>query len=83
METHNRENNLKFNCWTCGASYARAFALKDHIREHHGEEAMGMEEATNSVADEEEAEAQTVLVTLEETSAGGDEEMQIVAVAAE
>ncbi|KAK9718624.1 hypothetical protein QE152_g23065 [Popillia japonica] len=35
METHKRENNLKYSCWLCGASYARAFALRDHIKEHH------------------------------------------------
>lgn len=35
MESHYRENNLKYNCSQCGASYARAFALRDHIRAHH------------------------------------------------
>lgn len=79
METHNRENNLKFNCWTCGASYARAFALRDHIKEHHGEEA-SVEEATSAIVEEDDADSQTVLVTLEETA--GDE-VQVLAVAAE
>lgn len=35
MESHYRENNLKYNCSECGASYARAFALRDHIKAHH------------------------------------------------
>lgn len=34
-ETHNRQNNLKFSCTMCGASYARAFALKDHMKQVH------------------------------------------------
>lgn len=38
METHTRENNLKYNCYLCGASYARAFALRDHIKEVHVDE---------------------------------------------
>ncbi|KAI8439515.1 hypothetical protein MSG28_013270 [Choristoneura fumiferana] len=32
-ETHARQNNLKFSCNLCGASYARTFALKDHIKQ--------------------------------------------------
>lgn len=35
METHKRENNLKHDCFVCGASYARSYALKDHIKEAH------------------------------------------------
>lgn len=35
METHKRENNLRHDCFVCGASYARLYALKDHIKEAH------------------------------------------------
>ncbi|KAF5306261.1 hypothetical protein FQA39_LY08959 [Lamprigera yunnana] len=35
MATHKRQNNLKHKCWLCGASYARSFALRDHIKGHH------------------------------------------------
>lgn len=38
-ETHARQNNLKFSCSMCGASYARAFALKDHIKQVHNRDA--------------------------------------------
>ncbi|XP_022823329.1 zinc finger protein 616-like isoform X3 [Spodoptera litura] len=37
-ETHSRQNNLKFVCDMCGASYARAFALKDHIKQAHSQD---------------------------------------------
>lgn len=38
METHQRSNNLKFQCHLCGASYARLFALRDHFKEFHANE---------------------------------------------
>lgn len=38
METHQRNNNLKFQCHLCGASYARMFALRDHFRDIHARE---------------------------------------------
>lgn len=25
---------MKFSCYICGASYGRAFALKDHLKQH-------------------------------------------------
>ncbi|VVD01884.1 unnamed protein product [Leptidea sinapis] len=37
MEVHTRQNNLKFACGLCGASYARAFALSDHLKQAHGD----------------------------------------------
>lgn len=62
METHKRENNLKFSCWLCGASYARSFALRDHIKEQHSEEAAA-EDPANAIIPE--GEETTVLVQLE------------------
>lgn len=39
MESHKRLNhNLKHACHICGATYARGFALKDHIKEQHSNE---------------------------------------------
>lgn len=39
MESHKRPNhNLKHACQICGATYARGFALKDHIKEQHSNE---------------------------------------------
>ncbi|CAF4931335.1 unnamed protein product [Pieris macdunnoughi] len=35
MEVHSRLNSLKFKCTECGASYARPFALKDHVKQAH------------------------------------------------
>lgn len=37
MEIHKKEgeSTLKYICNSCGAAYARGFALKDHIRESH------------------------------------------------
>lgn len=72
METHKRENNLKFCCWMCGASYARAFALRDHIKEHHGDE-QNAEDATSSIVLEAD---ETVLMQLE--GKGMEEEMETV-----
>jgi hypothetical protein len=38
MESHKRDgSNLRFSCPICNASYARNFALKDHIKEQHAE----------------------------------------------
>lgn len=37
METHKRNESYKHNCHICGAGYARPFALKDHLRESHGD----------------------------------------------
>lgn len=39
MATHNRtDDNLKYVCNVCGASYARAFALSDHMKTAHPNE---------------------------------------------
>lgn len=36
METHKKPNhNLKHRCSICGATYARSFALRDHIKQQH------------------------------------------------
>lgn len=46
MESHKRANhNLKHACHICGATYARGFALKDHIAEQHS----GVLEDTDAV----------------------------------
>lgn len=38
MATHRRSNgNLKYFCGICGASYARGFALNDHMKAAHPE----------------------------------------------
>lgn len=37
MQTHKKDNNLKFACNICGATYGRAFALKDHLKQHESE----------------------------------------------
>ncbi|XP_028177164.1 zinc finger protein 595-like [Ostrinia nubilalis] len=42
-ETHARQNNLKFSCSLCGASYARAFALKDHVKQVHQQDVDAMD----------------------------------------
>ncbi|XP_037043509.1 zinc finger protein 878-like [Bradysia coprophila] len=37
MQSHQKTNHsLKHACDICGATYARGFALKDHIKEQHG-----------------------------------------------
>lgn len=62
METHqNLDSNLKMTCQICGAQYARAFALKDHIKEAHPREAV--EDFT------EESEIYSVVLVEESTSA--------------
>lgn len=39
MATHNRtDDNLKYVCGVCGASYARGFALNDHMKAIHPDE---------------------------------------------
>lgn len=41
MATHKKsDENLKYSCHICGASYARAFALNDHIKSTHPDEAL-------------------------------------------
>nr|CAI5834188.1 unnamed protein product [Callosobruchus analis] len=47
VRTHKVENNLKFTCWLCGASYGRVFALGDHIKSQHAEENMEMDDETS------------------------------------
>lgn len=38
METHKKANhNLKHKCNICGATYARNFALRDHVKEQHAD----------------------------------------------
>ncbi|KAL0871275.1 hypothetical protein ABMA27_005027 [Loxostege sticticalis] len=49
-ETHARQNNLKFSCSLCGASYARAFALKDHVKQVHQQDIDTMELSTVNIA---------------------------------
>ncbi|XP_026321390.1 zinc finger protein 2-like isoform X2 [Hyposmocoma kahamanoa] len=51
-ETHARQNNLKFSCSMCGASYARAFALKDHIKQVHNRDADKVDSLTVLKEDE-------------------------------
>lgn len=38
MNTHKKDNNLKFSCKICGATYGRAFALKDHLKVHQNDD---------------------------------------------
>lgn len=32
------DNKLSYSCNICGANYARAFALRDHCRQQHGDD---------------------------------------------
>ncbi|XP_047992653.1 zinc finger protein 260-like isoform X5 [Leguminivora glycinivorella] len=51
-ETHARQNNLKFACTLCGASYARTFALKDHIKQVHNKELDAVNKTTVDLKEE-------------------------------
>ncbi|XP_018323842.1 zinc finger protein 267-like isoform X2 [Agrilus planipennis] len=69
MDTHQRENNLKHKCWVCGASYARAFALKDHIKEQHqgGGELADLGEEFTEQDEGNEVVEQEILIEMEES----------------
>lgn len=87
MESHKRPNhNLKHACQICGATYARGFALKDHIKEQHSNE---METDENEIILIEKDEAamndeetklagQSILPDVQHNRADGGIEVQIL-----
>ncbi|XP_968302.3 zinc finger protein ZFP2 [Tribolium castaneum] len=68
MESHKTNNNLKYECWMCGALYSRAFALKDHLKQQHEQE--GDKGKGESGADEELEAASSILVNEEDIILG-------------
>lgn len=80
MDTHKRDNNLKHECWICGALYSRTFALRDHLRQqHHFEHESDDEKMTSEalVPDEELEAANSIMVTEEDIILGLDSSANI------
>lgn len=72
MESHKRPNhNLKHACQICGATYARGFALKDHIKEQHSNEMVTDENEIVLIEDE------TVPINVKDEAAMDDEETKL------
>lgn len=66
MESHKRDNNLKYDCLECGATYARAYALRDHMKTHNegGGEEVENHDAVDFINDSEFTETETVQSTV-------------------
>jgi KRAB domain-containing zinc finger protein len=71
METHKRDNNLKYECWICGALYSRAFALRDHLKQQH-QQVEGEKAKAEAVGVDEEMEAANSILVSEDIILGLD-----------
>lgn len=78
METHQRNNNLKFQCHLCGASYARLFALRDHFRDIHAREISKEEIESKMLAmEQQQIDVMVNIETTNEEEVADDENLQL------
>lgn len=62
MQVHQQaDNKLSYSCDICGANYARAFALRDHRKQQHGDEQFAEHDADDPSEDGERLESDIVV----------------------